>query len=251
MHLLECIVYSLCELRMRNGRRTVRCRRLWPSIHLVYTESLLKMVGQVWKGRDIYVDCPIYPWTGSWLLHWTQHWLGSEDWCAAWCLGEATCACYSEGSRRNWNIETHKLMNFNTLSFDKKIEKKSSIGTVTGLHTGWPRNWGLVTAGTREYCCLQRCRKGLCVLPSPSIQWVLGSLLPGIKLPLHHDCSFLPSTKVKNVRSYTSVLPVCFYNMQRDNFSFVTSWFWFRIIFIISKQLTTDDINLYLKKCII
>jgi hypothetical protein len=60
--------------------------------------------------------------------------------------------------------------------------------------------------------------------------------LPGIKLSVHDNCSFLPSTKVENVQSYTSSLPVCFYNIQRDNFSFITSWFWFWFIFIISKH---------------
>lgn len=174
MHLLECIVYSLCELRTNNGRRTVRCRRLWLSIHLVYTESSSKMVGQVWKGRDIYVDFPNYPWTRSWLLHWTRHWLGSEGWCAAWCLGEATCAWCSEGSHRNWNMETQEVMNFNTLSFDKKLK---------GL-INWYSDWAtchmteeLRFNNSRDKRILspsKMLQRALCP-PLSSIQWVLGS----------------------------------------------------------------------------
>jgi len=229
---------------MSNSRCTVRCRRLWLSIHLVYIESLLKMVGQVWKGRDIYVDCPIYPWMRSWLLHWTWHWLESEGWCAARCLGEATCAWCSEGSHRNCNMDTQELMNFNTLPFDKKLKGQLN------WYSDWATHWmteELRFNNSRDKRILspsKMSQRALCP-PLPSVQWVLGSLLPGIKLPVHDDCSFLPSTKVKNVQSYTSPSPICFYNIQRDNFSFITSWFWFWFIFIISRQFTIDETNQY------
>jgi len=54
----------------------------------------------------------------------------------------------------------------------------------------------------------------------PSIQWVL-EFFPGCKVNLS-----LPSAKVKNEWIYTSVSPVCFHDVDRENpFTFIITEF--------------------------